>query len=67
MQVSYVLPDVFEECIIRLYCKIEDPSQESIVRKVTKAFGEWCREKGYPLPQVGLHKNSRIVFIYTET
>ncbi|XP_060569550.1 deoxynucleoside triphosphate triphosphohydrolase SAMHD1-like isoform X2 [Ruditapes philippinarum] len=50
-QVSYVLPDVFEECIIRLYCKMEDPSQETIVKRVTKAFAEWCKEKNYPPPQ----------------
>ncbi|XP_060585344.1 deoxynucleoside triphosphate triphosphohydrolase SAMHD1-like [Ruditapes philippinarum] len=50
-QVSYVLPDVFEECVIRIYCKCEDKKQVENAKKLAEAFRKWCREKSYPLPK----------------
>ncbi|XP_060569552.1 uncharacterized protein LOC132727965 [Ruditapes philippinarum] len=55
-QVSYVLPDVFQECSIRLYCNIKNKEKDDIVESITKAFGHWCQEKGYPLPQDKHHQ-----------
>jgi hypothetical protein len=62
MQVSYVLPDVFQECSIRLYCNIKNKEKDDIVESITKAFGKWCQEKGYPLPQVGFEKKNHVLF-----
>jgi broad-specificity NMP kinase len=45
MQVSFVLPEVFEECSIRLYCNTKDRGKDEIVEKIIKAFEKWYREK----------------------
>jgi hypothetical protein len=62
--VSYVLPDVFEERIVRLYCNTKSQGKDEIVEKIIKAFGKWCQEKNYPLPQVGVQKNTHVLFSF---
>ncbi|CAF4375878.1 unnamed protein product, partial [Rotaria sp. Silwood2] len=47
-QVSTLLPQTFREHDIRLYCKIRDQTDCSIVRC---GFKEYCIAKGYPIPK----------------
>ncbi|XP_053400920.1 deoxynucleoside triphosphate triphosphohydrolase SAMHD1-like [Mercenaria mercenaria] len=50
-QVSYVLPATFAEHLVRIYCKVTGPDQDTRINKIEKAFNEWCNMKGLPPPK----------------
>ncbi|XP_060585571.1 deoxynucleoside triphosphate triphosphohydrolase SAMHD1-like isoform X1 [Ruditapes philippinarum] len=55
-QVSFVLPDTFEERIIRIYCNMKDDSEKEIVLKVAEPFAKWCKDNQCTDPEVKFHQ-----------